>query len=133
MSKYFFINLIYYNYFRNKIINSTIIITKIYCGLNPNASIKWQKYFYEIHFGKNHITIHCLFTELIPTGTIILCDSYIVYHLVRIYQRLHRTYGYELRKNQSRTTSWMNIVLILHSFLFLSSLFSHIAGHISSI
>ncbi len=117
------------NYFRNKIINSTIIITKIYCGLNPNASIKWQKYFYEIHFGKNHITIHCLFTELIPTGTIILCDSYIVYHLIRIHQHLHRTYGYKLRKNQSQTTSWMNIVLILHSFLFLLSLFSHIVEH----
>jgi len=99
------------------------------CELNAKASGQWQKYFHEIHFGMNHFTIRCLFSELIPTGTIIIFDNYIIYHLVRIYRRLHQTTDHKSRKKQSRTTSWMNIVLILHSLLFLASLCSHIVGH----
>jgi hypothetical protein len=34
---------------------------------------------------------------------------------------------------QRRTTSWMNIVLLLHSFLFLASLLAHIVGHFTVI
>jgi len=37
--------------------------------------------------------------------------------------------GYEARKEQLQTTSWMNIVLILHSSLFLASILLHIVGH----
>jgi magnesium-transporting ATPase (P-type) len=66
---------------------------------------------------------------LIPAGGIILFDSSIVYHLIRTYQRLLHVNDIQTLKRQSRTTSWMNIVLILQSLLFLSSLFSHIIGH----
>jgi hypothetical protein len=71
---------------------------------------------------------------LIPTGAIILFNSYIVYHIDRTYCRLQQTSGrHKLRKEQSEATSWMNIVLILHSLLFLASLFSHIAGHVTGV
>ncbi len=66
---------------------------------------------------------------MIPAGGIILFDSSIVYHLIRTYQRLLHVNDIQTLKRQSRTTSWMNIVLILQSLLFLSSLFSHIIGH----
>jgi hypothetical protein len=99
------------------------------CKLYSNASVKWEKYFYEFHFGMNHFTVRCLFSELIPTGAIILFNSYIIYHLIRTYHHLHQTNGHKPRKEQSRTTSWMNIVLILHSLIFLASLCSHIVGH----
>ncbi len=113
--------------------NVTINMAKTYCGLHPNLSVKWQRYFHDIRFGRNHYTIRCLFSELIPTGAIILFNICILYHLVHAYRLLHRTYGFKTRNTQSRTKSWMNIVLILHSFLFLSSLFSHIAGHFMTV
>jgi hypothetical protein len=101
----------------------------MYCGINPNASVQWQRYFREVHLGRNHFTVRCIFSELFPTGAIILFNCYIIYHVVRIHRQFHNKYGYKPRKEQSRTTSWMNAVLILHSSLFLSSLFSHITGH----
>jgi hypothetical protein len=109
--------------------DSSINITKIYCGVHPNASVKWQNYFHEVYLGMNYFTMRCLFSELIPTGMIILFNSYIIYHIIRTYRRLNPESSHQSRKNQSRTTSWMNIVLILHSLLFLASLCSHIVGH----
>ena len=113
--------------------NTTTNIITAYCQQNLNASNRWQKYFHEVHFGMNHFTIRCLLSELIPTGAIILFNSCIIYHLVRASRHLHRTNHRQTHKKQSRTTSWMNIVLILHSLLFLSSLLSHIVGHFMSI
>ena len=98
--------------------------TKTYCELSATASVQWKKYFHEMRFGLNHFTIRCLFSELIPTGAVILFNLYILFHLIRTHRRLH-----QLHKEQSRTTSWMNIVLLLHASLFLSSLLSHVVGH----
>ncbi|CAF3866166.1 unnamed protein product [Adineta steineri] len=117
----------------NQAIRMTTNSTKRYCGLHPNASTKWRQFFHEVRFGKNHYTIRCLFSELIPTATIILFNGCIILHLMKTYRRLHRAYGCKPRQKQSRTTSWMNIVLILHSSLFLSSLFAHILGHFMTI
>ncbi len=100
-----------------------------YCELSSKASIKWKKYFHETRFGMNHFTIRCFFSELFPTGAVILFNIYIIHHLIRAYRRLHQTIAQNQRKEQSRTKSWVNIVLILHSFLFLASLLSHIVGH----
>ena len=98
--------------------------SEIYCGLSSRASIEWKKYFNEIHFGFNHFTIRCIFSELIPTGAVILFNFYIISHLIRKHRRLHQP-----QREHSRTTSWMNIVLLLHALLFLGSLLSHIVGH----
>ncbi|CAF1295405.1 unnamed protein product [Adineta ricciae] len=116
-----------------KINNGTKLIARGCCRVSPNASVQWQLYFEQVSFGRNHYTVRCLFSELIPAGTIILINGYIIYHL-RTYRRFHQTSSFKTNRNQSRTTtSWMNIVLILHSSLFLTSLFSHIAGHIMNL
>lgn len=99
--------------------------SEIHCGLSSRASNEWKRYFYELHFGLNHFTIRCLFSELIPTGAVILFNSYIIFHLIRTHRRLHQ----QPHREHSRTTSWMNIVLLLHALLFLGSLLSHIVGH----
>jgi hypothetical protein len=102
----------------------------MYCGVNSNVSAQWQRYFHELHFGRNHFTVQCLFSELLPTGAIILFNCYIIYHVVPTYGDLHQTNNRRLsHQRQIQTTSWMNAVLILHSSLFLTSLFSHIIGH----
>jgi hypothetical protein len=113
--------------------NSSTNMLKNYCGLNSTASVKWQKYFYDLHFGPNHYTIRCLFSELIPTGAIILCNSYIMSHLVQTSRRFSQTIGNKTPKERQRITSWMNIVLILHSSLFLTSLISHMVGHLMAV
>ena len=97
---------------------------KTYCDLSPQASIKWKKYFYEIRLGLNHFTVRCLFSELIPTGAVILFNLYIISHLLRTHRHLNQSH-----REHQRTTSWMNIVLLLHALLFLASLLSHVVGH----
>ena len=99
------------------------------CGVNSNALIRWQNYFHQVHFGFNHFIIRCLFSELIPIGAILLFNSCIIYQIIRRQYHLYEKYGYSRRKIQSRTSSWMNAVLILHSTLFLLPLMAHIIGH----
>ncbi|CAF3611808.1 unnamed protein product [Rotaria sp. Silwood1] len=112
-----------------EIMDSTMNISRTYCELSFKASMKWKKYFHEIRIGMNHFTIRCLFSELIPAGAIILFNSYIIYHVVRISRHLHQTNTRQSRKEQWRTQLWMNTVLVLHSILFLLSLLAHIVGH----
>ncbi len=85
--------------------HSIINTTERYCGLNPNTSIAWQNYFHKLYFDVNHFTIRCLFSELIPTGAIILFNSYIIYHIVRTYRRLHHTNNRPSHQRQIQTTS----------------------------
>ena len=111
--------------------NSTINV--MFCALDRNVSDAWRRYFDDVHFGINHMTIRCLFSELIPTGAILLFNCYILYHLVQTYRPLTPLTSDRLRRKYSRTTSWMTIVLLLHSSLFLSSLFLHIVGHVMTV
>ena len=104
-----------------------------HCRLDSKASMKWQNYFNNLQLGLNHYTIRCLFSEIIPGGTIILFNSYIIYHLTRTSRRLIETIGEKRAEERMRTTSWMNIVLILHSSFFLVSILSHIGGHFLAI
>lgn len=113
--------------------NSTRDALHDYCGPDIELSIKWQKYFNDIHLGRNHYTLRCLFSELIPAGTIILFNSYILYHLAQTSRRFSQTNVDKTSKERKYTTSWMNLVLILHSTLFLFSLLSHIVGHFMSV
>ncbi len=103
--------------------------TRMYCEVNSAASIQWKRYFHELHFGFNHFTIRCLFSGLLPTGAIIVFNSYVICHLAGTYRHLHRTYGHRARQEQARTKLYMNIVLVLHNSLFLGSLISHMIGH----
>ncbi|CAF3519988.1 unnamed protein product [Rotaria sp. Silwood1] len=115
---------------KERIMNTNTHMNKTYCDVSSKASIKWKNYFHELHFGINHFTIRCLFSELIPTAAVILFNSYIIYHVVRTWQHLRKMDGRQRNKKQLRTTSWLTKILLLHSFLFLVSLLSHVAGHI---
>ena len=121
------------DYFRNKATNSTVSPMYGYCGLNSDVSIKWKKYFNEISFGFNHYTIRCLFSELIPAGGIIIFNICILYYLCRTSHNFDRKNCERKAEERKRTTSWMNAVLIFHSFLFFLSLLSHIIGHLMSV
>ncbi len=113
--------------------NSTINTVHDYCGVNSNVSIKWQKYFNDVRLGPNHYTIRCLFSELIPAAAIILINSCIMYHLVQTLHHFNQNNDDKKFQERQRTTSWMNVVLILHSLLFLLSILSHIAGHFMAV
>lgn len=96
--------------------------------------MKWKRYFHTNHIGINHFTIRCFFSEIIPGVAIIVFNSYIIYHLIRMYCHLYQMNGNHLLcKKQSKTASWMNIVLVLHSSLFLLSVICHIIGHFVTI
>ncbi len=57
----------------------------------------------------------------------------ILFHLIGTSRHFNQINDDKIYKKRKRTTSWMNIVLILHSSLFLLSLLSHIAGHFMSV
>lgn len=104
-----------------------------YCGIDPEKSIIWQKYFNDLSLGLNHYTIRCVFSEMMPTVVIILFNTCIIFNLIRQSHRLTGQNLEETLNRRKRTTSWMNIVLFLHSLLFFFSLLSHIGGHFMSI
>ena len=106
--------------------SNTVLVN---CKVNSKASIWWQRYFQETHLGINQFTMRCLFSELIPTGIILLFEFYLIHHTLRTQRYLYRTDGHRAPGKLIRITSWMSIILILHSTLFLVSLLSHIVGH----
>ena len=107
--------------FSEDLIDAAMDKDRTYCDLPRSASPWLQEYFHQIHLGFNHFTVRCLFTELIPTGAVLLFNTYIIYYLIRIDRGIYR--------DERRTMSWMNGVLLIHSTLLLGSLFAHIVGH----
>jgi hypothetical protein len=71
--------------------------------LHRKVSIKWEKYFQEIHLGINYATIRCLFSELIGTGTIIILFENIVDHIKQIVIN----YGKDTREQHSVFTFFL--------------------------
>ena len=104
----------------------------LFCTFHGNVSDAWRNYFTNVDFGLNHTTIRCLFSELIPTGGILVFNCYIIYHLLRTHRPFASITSDGFRRKYSRTTSWMTFVLLFHSSLFLSSLCLHIIGHFTT-
>ncbi|CAF1038220.1 unnamed protein product [Didymodactylos carnosus] len=99
------------------------------CSLSHNLSSKWQNYFQDVNIGFNYHTLRCLFSELIPTAVVLVLNLAIVYRIIQTTDFgpiESSTYDQKRRRTGSRM---MNIILILHSFLYLSSLLTHIAAH----
>lgn len=83
----------------------------------------WRNYFTNVDFGLNHTTMRCLFSELIPTEAILVFNGYIIYHLIRAHRPVVSIASDRFRRKYSQITSWMTVVLLFHSTLFLSSLY----------
>ncbi|CAF1323798.1 unnamed protein product [Adineta ricciae] len=113
--------------------NTSRDLIHYYCGLSSNASLKWKKYFFEVRLGFNHHTVRCFFSELFPAVAIVAFNICILYSIYQTTRQLKRTSEHKMSKKRRKVTSWMNLILILHSSLFLFSLFSHIAGHIMTV
>jgi len=104
------------------------------CGINSNVSIKWQKYFSQVHFGRNHHTIRCFSSELIPTFLVILFNISIIYQLMQNCKHFHPISLCKSCTKYSRSHVRLNlcIVLVLHSLLLFSSFLCHIIGYLIS-
>jgi len=106
------------------------------CALQQVISISWFSFLTDVRFGLNYTTLRSIFSEIIPSLFVILFDIGIIIHVIQSTSYISSN-GSSLNARQSYRgsfqtkegadglvvhnrprTSWMNIVLILHSFLF---------------
>jgi len=101
-------------------------------------SESWFHFLTDVRFGLNYTTLRSIFSEIIPSIFVILFDIGIIVHVVQSTSFISttnppptsarpsyrgsfqsKTEGQDgLMVHNRPRTSWMNIVLILHSFLF---------------
>ena len=106
------------------------------CGLEESISLSWRSFLNDVRFGLNYTTLRSIFSEIIPSLFVILFDIGIIVHVIQSasyilsngpslsarpsyrgsFQNKEGVGG--LMVHNRPRTSWMNIVLILHSFLF---------------
>ena len=106
------------------------------CGLKDSISSSWRSFLLDVRFGLNYTTFRSIFSEMIPSILVICFNIGIIFRVVQ--SRL----TFSSTKNTSSTsagsfrcpegvdglmvhnrprTSWMNVVLIIHSCLFFFS------------
>jgi hypothetical protein len=107
------------------------------CSLEESISLSWRSFLTDVRFGLNYTTLRSIFSEIIPSLFVILFDIGIIVHVVKSSSYISSSNGPSLSARPSYRgsypnekladglivhnrprTSWMNIVLILHSFLF---------------
>ncbi|CAF0892970.1 unnamed protein product [Rotaria sordida] len=106
------------------------------CTLKESISTSWNSFLNDVRFGFNYTTLRSILSEIIPSFFVILFDIGIIIHVVLStssissngssintrssyrgsFQSKDAVHGLIVH-NRPRT-SWMNIVLIMHSFLF---------------
>jgi hypothetical protein len=110
------------------------------CALKETIPMFWRTFLVDVRFGLNYTTLRSIFSEIIPSVLVIIFDTGIIVHVIQSRSSMSLTgasvsvaigarssYRYSLCgkdpidglivHNRPRI-SWMNIVLILHSFLF---------------
>lgn len=109
------------------------------CSLKPLLSPSWYHFLTDVRFGLNYTTLRSIFSEIIPSIFVILFDIGIIVHVIQsasfistnnhhnppLSARASYRGSFQSKEGQDGLmvhnrprTSWMNIVLILHSFLF---------------
>ncbi|CAF5106064.1 unnamed protein product [Rotaria sp. Silwood1] len=106
------------------------------CALKESISTSWNTFFIDVRFGFNYTTLRSILSEIIPSLLVIFFDIGIIIHVVISTSTISSNGpSMNVRANyrgsfQSKDgvdglivhnrprTSWMNIVLIIHSFLF---------------
>ncbi|CAF1001078.1 unnamed protein product [Rotaria sp. Silwood1] len=128
-----------YEYVRYNEINNGK--NQMVCSLNESIGILWLEFLTDVRFGLNYTTFRSIFSEIIPSLFVILLNIGIIISVIKA------TLSFSKRKNNSSiitrqnfnnsfkksetndglivhnrpSTSWMNIVLIIHSCLFFFS------------
>ncbi len=113
------------------------------CGLQKSISPLWLKFINDVRFNLNYTTLRSIFSEIIPSLLVILFDIGIIVHVIKSASYISsngptlsaRASAFSARTSDHGSfqckesadglvahnrprTSWMNIVLIIHSFLF---------------
>ncbi|UJR24043.1 hypothetical protein I4U23_027008 [Adineta vaga] len=120
------------------------------CALKNSISPSWRTFLTGVKFGFNYTTLRSIFSELIPSILVILFDIGIIVHVVQSTSSISTNgsstntrpnYRASLQVKEGADglivhnrprTSWMNIVLIIHSFLFCFSSLSATIVHWST-
>lgn len=103
-----------------------------FCSLKSSTTSFWRAFLEDVRFGLNYTTLRSVFSEIIPSLLVFLFNSGIIYRVVRSSISL-RTRPVcrsicaktsqidEFMVHNRPRTSWMNLVLVLHSCLFFFS------------
>jgi hypothetical protein len=107
------------------------------CGLKKSISLPWRSFLIDVRFGLNYTTFRSIFSEIIPSLLVSFFNIGIILRVIQskfllnssstnIRQSQHGSFQSKegvdglIVHNRPRT-SWMNIVLIIHSCLFFFS------------
>jgi hypothetical protein len=106
------------------------------CSLPETISSSWHRFLDDVRFGLNYTTLRSIFSEIIPSLFVILFDIGIIVRVIQSTSYIssngsslsaRASYRGSIQSKEGvdglmvhnrPRTSWMNIVLILHSFLF---------------
>jgi hypothetical protein len=110
------------------------------CGLKQSISPSWHSFLLDVRFGLNYTTFRSIFSEIIPSILIIYFNIGIIIRVIqsRLVFSSNNSSTTNIRSTQNNSfqtregadglivhnrprTSWMNIVLIIHSCLFFFS------------
>jgi hypothetical protein len=121
----------------NKISNNSY---QMICGLKQSISLSWRSFLLDVRFGLNYTTFRSIFSEIIPSILVIYFNIGIIIRVIQATlsfssnsstPNLRQTPHSNSFQNKEGVdglivhnrprTSWMNIVLIIHSCLFFFS------------
>jgi hypothetical protein len=111
------------------------------CGLKRSISPSWRSFLVDVRFGLNYTTFRSIFSEIIPSILVIYFNIGIIIRVIQatlVFSSKSSKTTTNIRQNANNSfknkegvdglivhnrprTSWMNIVLIIHSCLFFFS------------
>ena len=116
----------------------SIIINSTICALKQSTSNFWRIFLQDVRFGLNYTTLRSIFSEIIPSLFVIILDIGIIIHVIQSGSSISNNKNPSINSRSSYRssflsketganglivhnrprTSWMNLVLIIHSCLF---------------
>ena len=120
--------------------NGDLRSNQMICGLKRSISPFWKSFLMDVRFGLNYTTFRSIFSEIIPSLLVIIFNIGIIIRVIQSSLTFSvNNSSINLRQNHPNgsfhskdcndglivhnrpRTSWMNIVLIIHSCLFFFS------------
>ena len=95
------------------------------CALKSSISSRWLSFLVDVRFGLNYTTFRSIFSEMIPSILVVYFNIAIIIRVIQSemsFSRRNSSLNFRSSHVHNRPrTSWMNIVLIIHSCLFVFS------------